>query len=219
MAKRLLTDYRGVLQADGYGGYNWTEESQGIKRIGCNMHSRRKFESAFKIGSKNGRGLAREGLQFYQKVYAIEEEARGRPPNERKTIRENKARPLFEEFKEKCEREIKKIPPRSKIAAAMSYFLNEYDRLTGYLMDGILEADNGFAERAIKSFAIGRKNWMFADTPAGADASALFYSLIATIKANGGDPQSVIKKLFDQVPLAKTLEDFESLVDLILSRK
>jgi len=88
----------------------------------------------------------------------------------------------------------------------------------GCLLDGRYEMDNGFAEHATTSFAVGRKNWLFADSEAGADASGLFYSLVVTAKINGNDPYQILKMLFEQIPLAKTIDDFERIADLILVR-
>ncbi|MFO0449062.1 MAG: transposase [Pseudomonadota bacterium] len=97
------------------------------------------------------------------------------------------------------------------------YFKNEYDYLTRCLSDGNLGPDNGLVERTIRKFAIGRNNWMFADTPEGADASALLYSLVITAKVNGVNPYTAIKKILTEVPLAQTIEDYERLADFILT--
>jgi hypothetical protein len=104
-----------------------------------------------------------------------------------------------------------------KIGNAFSYFLNEYEYLIGYLKDGRLEMDNGFNERAIRKFAIGRNNWLFSDTEEGAEASAILYSLVVTAKVNGVNPYTALVKLFTAIPLAKTIEDFERLAETILS--
>ena len=86
------------------------------------------------------------------------------------------------------------------------------------LKDGRLEMDNGFAERAITSFAVGRKGWLFSSVVDGAEASALFYSIVVTAKINDNDPQKILKQMFDLVPLAKTIDDYERIADLILNQ-
>ena len=109
----------------------------------------------------------------------------------------------------------KKTPRKSKIGDAFFYFTAEYELLTAYLKDGRLEPDNGFTERAIRKFAIGRNNWMFADTEDGAEASALLYSLVVTAKINGVNPYRALVQVFTDLPKAETLEEVEKLVDLL----
>ena len=110
-----------------------------------------------------------------------------------------------------------KVPKKSKISQAFTYFENEYEYLIGYLKDGRFNPDNGFTERAIRKFAIGRNNWMFSDTEAGADASALLYSLVVSAKVNGVNPYRALVKIFTELPKAKTIEDFEILTDMLLT--
>jgi len=108
------------------------------------------------------------------------------------------------------------VPPKSKIGMALRYFLAECEYLAGYLKDGRIEMDNGYAERAVKYFAIGRKNWLFCDSTDGANASALFYSLLVTAKINGANPYQALKRIFDEVPLAHTADDYERLAEILL---
>ena len=217
VAEKLFEGYRGVLQVDGFASYNSLERQDGVVRIGCNMHGRRKFEEAFKTGAKQGKSLAEIALKFYQRIYEVETKARGKSDEERLSIRTKEAVPIWDEFKKWADDSQRKVPPKSKIGEAFHYFLNEYPYLIGYLKDGQLEADNGFAERAIAKFAIGRKNWLFSIGEAGAEASSFFYSLLVTVKVNGGSPQEVLKRVFDQIPLAKTAEDIERIADLIVA--
>jgi transposase len=218
VAKRLFTDYCGTLQVDGYSAYNVVEKMDGIARIGCNMHGRRPFRHALD-GAKEGRSLAERGLKYYQILYDIEEEAKtkGLSWPERHALRQEKAKPIWEEMKAWAEGVRPKVPPKSKIGQAFHYFLGEYEYLIGYLRIGRLEIDNGFAERAIKQFALGRNAWLFSDTPEGAEASSLFYSFMVTAKLNGVNPIAALKAIFEQVPYARNIEDFEHLADLLLS--
>jgi transposase len=221
VAKYLFSDFRGVLQVDGFSSYNALEKQDGITRIGCNMHSRRKFESAFKngvkINTKNKASLAEIALKFYKKLYEIEKQCRSLSFPERHRIRQLESVPIWTEFKNWADVNSKTVPPKSKIGQAFHYFLGEYEYLIGYLSDGRLEMDNGFAERAIAKFAIGRKNWLFSIGEAGAEASSFFYSLIVTAKINGGDPYEILKKVFEMIPYATTADDIEKIVDLILA--
>lgn len=218
VAKKLFADYRGFLQADAYGAYNPLEKQDGVIRIGCNMHGRRGFSDADK-GAKAGCGLAAKALGYYQLLYAIEEKAKkqGLTWPERKLLRDVEAIPIWNEMKQWADQSRAQVPHKSLIGQALNYFIEQYDSLRGYLADGCLEMDNGFAERAIRKFAIGRNNWMFSDTPEGAGASALFYSFVVTAKLNGVNPYQAIKAIFERIPTASTLEDYEALADLLLS--
>jgi len=218
VANRLFADYRGTLQVDGFASYNDLEDQDGVTRLGCNMHGRRKFEAAVRIGAQQGQSIGEEALKFYKRLYDIETKARLLSWDERHALRAKEAHSIWLEFKSWADAQAKKVPPKSKIGQAFHYFLNEYDYLIGYLKHGMFEMDNGFAERAITSFAIGRKNWLFADSEAGADAASFFYSIVVTAKINGNDPYVVLKTIFEQIPLAKTAEDIERLADIILTR-
>jgi len=226
VAEKLFLDFKGYLQCDQYGGYNQLEENEFIIRVGCSMHARRYFEKAFTIGSKSGKVLAEQALEFYQKLFSIEEEIREKEPCERKKTREEKSKPIWDEFKEFVDKNKSKIPEESKLGKAFTYFSNGYLHLTKYLEDGRLEIDSGFVERAIRKFTIGRNNWMFADTEAGANSSALLYSLIVTMKVNQVNPYKALKYVLEELAqLDETtsadqlLEKYESLADIILAIK
>lgn len=216
VAKRLFLEFTGYLQVDGFASYNVLERMKEIVRIGCNMHGRRYFEKAKTVGAKPGQTLAETGLKFYKKLYDLEDEIRDLPPDEKLKARLETHDPIWKKFKLWADENHRKVPPKSKIGQAFHYFLGEYEYLTGYLKDGRLEMDNGFCERAIRKFSIGRNNWMFADSEAGADASAMFYSLLVTAKINGVNIYEAIKYLFTEIPKAKTLEDIERLADIIV---
>lgn len=220
VAERLFADFDGVLQVDGYGGYNVLEKNPKITRIGCNMHGRRKFHEAKTAGADKGHSLAEQGLKFYQRLYDIEAKAKEQKlsNDERHELRQKESVPIWDEMKLWADANAKKVPPKSKIGKAFNYFLNEYEYLRGYLKAGHLEMDNGFVERAIKYFAIGRNNWLFSDTVEGAEASSLFYSFVVTARLNGVNPFDALTKIFTELPLAQTIEDFERLAGYILTR-
>ncbi len=102
--------------------------------------------------------------------------------------------------------------PKSALGKALGYLHNHWDALQVYITDGRLNIDNNPVENAIRPFAVGRKNWMFSDTQAGARASALLYSLIETAKANNLEPYAYLKMLLEQLPQALSLEDYEALL-------
>ncbi|MFN7729285.1 MAG: IS66 family transposase, partial [Bdellovibrio sp.] len=216
-AKTLLTDLKGYLQCDGLAAYDQIAEQENIVRIGCAMHARRRFEKAAVDGAKSGKSLGAEGLKFFKDLYDLEEDLKDKDPIERHRLRLELEKPIWEQLKTWSEQNIKKLPKKSKIGEAFSYLLNQYDDLVGYLKDGCLNIDNGFTERAIRKFAIGRNNWMFSDSVEGANASALLYSLVVTAKVNGVDPYKALVKIIKELPLAKNIEDFERLADVILT--
>src|SRR3989344_859411 len=217
VVKRLFLDYKGTLQVDGYCAYDVLEKRGDIDRIGCNMHGRRYFFDASE-GAKAGKPLATLGLKYYRGLYLIEEEARSMTPDDRFQLRLEKSKPIWDEFKSWADENSRKVPPKSKIGQAFHYFQGEYPYLIGYLKNGLFEMDNGFAERMVRKFAIGRNNWLFADSEEGAEASSLFYSLIVTAKVNGGDTQAKINSVLKQLPYAKTIDDFDRLADILLAR-
>ena len=219
VAKKLLSEFKGFLQVDGFGSYNVLEKDIELVRIGCNMHGRRYFEKAMTVGAKPGQTLAEVAMKFYKRLYDHEEEIRELPQDERHRLRQEIQDPIWTEFKNWADKNHTKVPPKSKIGEAFKYFRSEYQYLTGYLKDGRLEMDNGFAERAIRKFAIGRNNWMFADTEAGAHASAMFYSLLCTAKVNDVNIFEAMKYLFNEIPKAKSIEDYEHLADIIMGIK
>lgn len=216
VAKELFSDYKGFLQCDGLNVYDGLESSE-IVLIGCGMHGRRKFESAAVDGAKAGKTLGAKGLEFFKKLYDLEEEIKDKPPNERYRIRLEKAVPIWTEMGEWKDQNKSKVPKKSKIGEAFQYLDNQYEYLKGYLKDGRLNIDNGFTERSIRKFAIGRNNWLFSDTVEGAEASSLLYSLVVTAKVNGVNPYQSLVKICAEAPKAKTLEDYELLADLILT--
>jgi transposase len=218
VAKRLMAGLRGFIQADGLPVYGIFEKQEGITRVGCNMHGRRGFDKALRNGAKAGRPLAEEALGFYQILYEIEDEARVRGLTwpERHALRLGKSRFVWKKMKTWAETHAPTVPPKSQIGHALRYFLGEYEHLTAYLRDGCLEIDNGFVERMIRKFAIGRNNWLFSDIQAGASASAMFYSFVVTAKANGLDPFRVLSQVFERVPLAQTAENYDAIAALLL---
>jgi transposase len=219
VAKKLLDEFKGYLQVDGFASYNELEKNLELIRIGCNMHGRRYFEKALTVGAKAGSRLAEVAMTFYKDLYDHEETLRTLSPEERHRQRQEVHIPIWDKFKAWVDLNDSKVPPKSKIGQAFGYFKSEYKYLLGYLQDGHLEMDNGFAERAIRKFAIGRNNWMFADTEAGAQASAMFYSLLVTAKVNDVNIYEAMKYLFTEIPKATTLEQFESLADIIMGLK
>jgi transposase len=215
VAKKLVTGFTGALQADAHKGYEVLDQ-ESIFKLGCMMHSRRRFHKAWLVGNKKP-GIASQTLAAIKFIYDKEETYRDLTPERRKSCRDEEIAPSMLALKQWCEQNILKVPKSSELGNALHYFINEYDELTSFLKDGRYEIDNGWVERTIRKFAIGRNNWLFCDTVEGAHASAMLYSLVITAKLNGKDPFVAITEIFTQLPLAKTLEDYEKLAQLLLS--
>jgi transposase len=217
IAKKLMSEFQGALQADAHRGYG-TLPTDGLSLLGCMMHSRRRFEEAWVLGKKVP-GLAADGLASIRWLYQKEEDykKRGLTPAERKAARDRELKPSLEVLKQWAESMIPKVPKSSPVGNALNYFVSEYAELTAFLADGRYEMDNGWIERMIRKFAIGRNNWMFCDSVPGAHASSILYSLVLTAKLNGKDPYKVMTEIFSALPRAKTAEDYERLTALLLS--
>lgn len=191
-----LGDYRGYLQVDGYIGYEQTQAKLG----GCLAHARRKFVEAKQAQPKGKTGKADFALAQILKMYRIESEIKGKAAEEKQAIRKAQAEPLLTAFKDWLDESVLQVPPKSAIGKAIAYSLNQWTKLIRYLEDGRLSIDNNRAERAIKPFVIGRKNWLFSNTPKGAKASAILYSVIETAKANGLVPFDYLNYLLEELP-------------------
>ena len=213
---RLLDDFKGVLQADGYSGYARICKANGITRIGCWDHARRKFVEASKaaavtkaIGPPAKTDVA---LGKIRKLYALESKMADQTPDQKRSARQSIAIPILNDLKAWLEKNITRLPKGGLTHKAMQYTLNQWDTLAGYCEDGQLNISNVLAENAIRPFAVGRKAWLFSDTPRGAHASATCYSLIETAKANQLEPYSYIKYLLDHIGAADTLDKLEALL-------
>jgi transposase len=171
--------------------------------------------SAKRQNLQTGRGgLAAEGLARIQKIYRVEKMAReaGLTPQQRHQLRQEKERPIWDELREWLDRVRDQAPPLTLIGKAVAYLDREWSRLIRVLDDGRLEVDNNLCENAIRPFVMGRKAWLFADTPAGATASARLFSLVETCKANGREPFAYLRHVFTELPKATTLADIEALL-------
>jgi len=181
--QRLLGDFKGYLQADAYSGYNAVVAANGLTRLGCMAHARRKFTDAIKAQGRNKkRGKAHRGLALIRKLYRVERQARKLKPQERYARRQKYARPVFDELHSWLDKTLPQIPPSSATGQALNYLHNEWDRLIRYLDDGRLEIDNNLAENAIRPFVIGRRNWLFSTSVKGVKSSANLYSLLECAK-------------------------------------
>lgn len=213
---RLLDDFQGILQADGYSGYGKVCRDNNLTRIGCWDHARRKYVEASRAapakGKKGQPSKADVALSHIRKLYAIEKAARDLSDTERYRVRQEKSLPLLATFKTWLEANVSKVLKGSLTRKAMDYTLNQWDYLISYCERGDLHISNVLAENAIRPFALGRKAWLFADTTQGANASATCYSLVETAKANGLEPSAYIHHLLRHIAEADTTEKLEALL-------
>jgi transposase len=197
--KRFLKDFNGYLHADGYEGYH--DLSDNIKVVGCFAHARRKFDEAIKGLSKKEQAgsVAMIGKKFCDKLFSLERDFAELSAEERFTKRQESSKPVIDEFY-RWLGTLVDLPPKTGLRTAVVYARKQREYLERYLEDGRLEISNNRAERSIKPFVIGRKNWLFANTPRGAKASAILFSIIETAKENGLKPYEYLMYIFENAP-------------------
>jgi hypothetical protein len=193
---RHLAGFKGVLHADGYAGFNSIFEKGAVTEAACWAHVRRKFFDEYE--SKKA-PIAEEMLDRIGALYGVEAEARGKPPDERKRLRQQKSKPLLDDLKAWLAAINTKLSQKTDLAAAIRYTLTRWKALTRFVEDGRLEIDNNAAERSIRPLAIGRKNYLFAGSDAGGERAAAIYSLIETAKLNGLDPEAYLRDVIARI--------------------
>jgi transposase/molybdopterin converting factor small subunit len=178
-AGHCVVDFiEGYMHVDGYKAYEQTNATL----VACLAHMRRKFIEA--KGSNKKTGKADVALNLIGKLYGIEQSIKDKTHDEKFNVRQQKAKPIVDELYQWLIKHKDKIPPRMALGKAINYAINQFEKFRRYLDDGRLSIDNNRAERAIKPFVIGRKNWLFSNTCNGAHASAILYSLVETAKSN-----------------------------------
>ena len=209
---RLLADYRGYLMTDDYAGYNALGAQPGIERLACMAHVRRKFVDAQKVQPKGKAGRADVALTMINKLYGIERGLKEMTDEQRFAGRQEQSLPVLSQLKNWLEKTQPQVTAQSALGKAVNYLASNWSRLERYIEAGFLPIDNNAAERAIKPFVIGRKAWLFSDTPKGAAASAQIYSLVETAKANGQEPYTWLRHVLERLPQAESVEDVEALL-------
>jgi len=209
---RLLEGFNGYLMTDGYDGYNALERTEGIERLACWAHVRRYFVEAVRVQPKGKRGKADEALALIGKLYGIERAHKHSTDEARHLARQQSSVPALAELQAWLQKTQPLVTPRSALGSALAYMGNLWSRLTVYTQRGDLPIDNNRCENAIRPFVIGRKAWLFSDTPAGAHASAVIYSLVQTAKANGLEPYTWLRQVLRDLPAAKSVEEVEALL-------
>lgn len=201
VVNEALKDFNGLLQNDGYAGYNNLRAQSNIIAFGCMAHARRKFAEVAKTGSKKSLGKAGEALKYFTKLYMIEEKARTEKMNyeQRKILRQSEAIPILKEFSQWLFESTKSVPPESAIGKAIDYTIKQWSCLVAYAEHGKVEIDNNLIENQIRPFALGKKNWLFIMHEESGRIAALYYSLIQSAKMNGLNPRIYMHYLLTQV--------------------
>jgi transposase len=193
-----LKDFRGTLQADGYAGFNglYDRKDQPLLEAACWAHARRKF---YDVHQATNSPLALAALQRIGALYGIEEEIRGQAPELRRSVRQTRAGPLLQALHGWLQATLTQISKKSELASAIRYSLARWTALTRYRDDGAIEIDNNAAERALRTVALGRKNWLFAGSDAGGERAAAIYSLLGSAKLNGLDPEHYLRQVLERI--------------------
>ena len=209
----FIDGFKGCLQTDGYESYvTALKDHPDIIHVGCFAHARRKFFDASRVSKKIG--SAAEGLKYIQKLYVIENELRGKELSELDFLKERKmqAKPVLNKFSLWLERRQQQVVPSSELGKAIAYTIGQWPRLVNYLESPFLTPDNNACENAIRPFVMGRKNWLFAGSPKGAESSCGIYSLVETAKQNGLNPYDYLRKVFTEAPLIGCREDWKKML-------
>lgn len=218
--KDFIEDYNGFLQSDGYKGYESAlKGNKDIIHVGCLAHARREFFNAVKTSKKAG--SANIAIKKIANIYHKESELKDLELEEYEFLKRRKTeiRPLLDDFKEWLDDKSQKVRPASDTGKAIRYTLGQWNKIIKYLDCAGLTPDNNAAERSIKPFVVGRKNWLFSGSPTGANASALLFSLIETAKANGLNPYGYLKWIFEETPLIKSDNEFEKFLPVNCDRE
>jgi transposase len=198
---RLLKNFKGYLQTDGYNVYDIFNKNGSITTLNCMAHARRGFEKALDYDKPR----AEYAMGMFQKLYAIEQKARDESytPEQRHKLRLDESLPILNDLGKWMVETYKTVLPKSALGKAIAYCIPRWGNLLAYLNDGSLEIDNNLAENAIRPIALGRKNYLFAGSSRGAERAAMFYSFFGTCKKNNINPFEWLKKVLELIPTYK----------------
>ena len=208
-AEKVLGGYKGVVVSDGYSGYNILSEAN---RAGCWAHARRKWVEAMPEGATKENALAAKGLEYCSRLFEIEQKLEGLSDEERYKQRQLLSKPIVEEYYAWLQTLFK---PSGKLKKAITYSLNQRGYLCAFLDHGEIEISNNQVENAIRPIVVGRKNWLFCDTQAGANASVVVFTMLETAKANGLNPEAWLNHILSVLPDRFALNAKAAIDDLL----
>ena len=200
LAENRLEKFKGILQADGYNGYQSLRKRDGIIGVGCLSHARRKFIEVFKV-TNNPDGLAAQMIAKLNPLYTLETKLRelGASFRTRKRLRQKQAWPILKSIYPWLKQQLKNVPPKSKLGLAIKYMLNQWPYLIAYLRHGSVEIDTNLVENNIRPTALGKRNWLFMGHEDSGKIHALWYSLVLSAMINGLNPRIYIHYLLTQI--------------------
>lgn len=211
-ANKMLDDFSGTLMTDGYAVYDKVAHAKALTHLGCWAHARRYFKDASNVQPKGTSGKPEQALAYIQKLFRLEAEMKTATPEARYQYRQQESLPILAALRKWLDKSLKHPVKSAKLAKALTYLNNQWPKLIRYTENGTWPIDNNLAENSIRPFVVGRKNWLFAATVGGANASANLYSLVETAKANDLEPSEYLKTIFTLLPQAKTIDDIEALL-------
>jgi len=191
-----LANFRGILQADAYAGFTQIYADGLVFEAACWAHARRKF---VELDELHKSPIAAEMIDRIGELYAIEKEIRGRRPDERRAVRQERSKPVLDAMKPWLVQTLATLSQKSETAKAIRYVLGRWESFIRYCDDGRIEIDNNAAERALRGVAIGRRNYMFAGSDAGGERAAAIYSLVGSAKLNGHNPEAFIRQVLERI--------------------
>lgn len=194
--QRHLAHFAGVLQADAFAGYAELYLDGRVQEAACMAHARRKIHDLHAVRPN---AVTEEALRRIGALYKVEEQIRGKPPDERRNVRQARAVPLLDDMKRWFEVTLTTLSAKSDTTKAIRYALNRWPALVYYCGDGRAEIDHLIAERALRGVALGRRNYMFAGADSGGERAAAMYSLIGTARMNGLDPEAYLAYVLERI--------------------
>ena len=193
---QMLQNFTGILQTDGFSGYNDLRAKPNVINVGCWDHCRRKFVDVVKVADQNRQGKAAQILLLINQLYDIERDTKLMMANERQSLRLQKAKPLLDEIKHEID--LVHAPPKSLLGVAITYANNQWPYLTEYIHHGEMPISNCWIENQIRPFALGRRNWLFTGNPESANKAALLYSLIQTCHLHDIQARAYLEYVLNQ---------------------
>jgi transposase len=191
-----LANFKGILQADAYAGFDKLYASGEVHEAACWDHARRYI---YDVHVRTPTPDTQQLLEMIGELYSIEAGIRGKPPDERLRVRQGKSKPLLATFESTIKAKLATLSKKSALTAAINYSLNHWAALTFYCEDGRAEISNALAENALRCVALGRKNYLFVGSESGGERAAAMYSLIGSCKLNGINPRAYLEYVLTHI--------------------